>query len=246
MIYSLVHRELRGRYKGSVLGFLWNFVNPLFQLIIYSVVFSGIMRVNVDKYYIFLFVTLIPWIFFSTSMTGGASVIRAQKSMVGKIYFPREVLPISFVLSCFINMLLSFIVVFAVLLFSRMKINPAALLCLPPVMGIEFILALAAAFVASSITVYFRDFEQILGILSMAWMYCTPILYDASKVPQSYQKLFALNPLAPVIVAYRDILYYGRVPNFDALAAVFGVSAVLLAASFALFKKLDRHFAEEL
>ena len=119
MIFSLVKRDLKGRYKGSVLGFLWTFLNPLFQLAVYTMVFSTIMRSGIEDYYLFLFVALIPWIFFSTSLTGGAGCILSQQDMVKKIYFPREVLPISFVTSQFVNMLLSFIVIFVVLIVSR-------------------------------------------------------------------------------------------------------------------------------
>lgn len=105
MIFSLIKRDLRGRYKGSFLGFLWTFLNPLFQLIVYTIVFSNIMRAGYEDYYLFLFVALIPWIFFSTSVIGGASCIWAQKDMVNKIYFPREVLPIAHVTCQLVNML---------------------------------------------------------------------------------------------------------------------------------------------
>ena len=118
MIYSLVRRELRGRYKGSVLGFLWTYINPLCQVIVYSMVFSVIFRVNIDKFYLYLIIGMMPWTFFNTSVQGGSTCIRAQSDMVKKIYFPREVIPISYVTSAFVNMLLSFIIVFfAVLIF---------------------------------------------------------------------------------------------------------------------------------
>ena len=112
MIFSLVRRDLKGRYKGSILGFLWTFLNPLLQLLVYTFVFSTVMRNGINDYYLFLFVALVPWIFFSTSVSGGAKCIWAQKDMVKKIYFPREVLPISYVTSQFVNMLLSFLVIF--------------------------------------------------------------------------------------------------------------------------------------
>ena len=110
MIFTTVHRELRGRYKGSVLGFLWTFSNPLFQLLVYTMVFSVVLRSDIEKYYLFLFVALIPWLFMSTSVTGGSSCVYGQAGMVTKIYFPRQVLPISFVTTCFVNMLLCFVV----------------------------------------------------------------------------------------------------------------------------------------
>ena len=106
MIISLVRKDLRGRYKGSVLGFLWTFINPLLQLMVYTIVFSVILRAGIDKFYLFLFVALVPWIFFSSAVTGGATSILSQQDMVKKIYFPRQVLPISYVTSSFVNMLL--------------------------------------------------------------------------------------------------------------------------------------------
>ena len=159
MIASLVRKDLRGRYKGSVLGFFWTFLNPLMQLLVYSLVFSIIVRVEVEKYYLFLFVALIPWIFFSSALTSGSSVILAQKDMVKKIYFPREVLPIAHALTNFINMLFSFIVVFIVIIFSGVDINFLALMYLPLIMIIEFTLVLGITFLTSSITVYLRDLE---------------------------------------------------------------------------------------
>lgn len=247
MIYSLVRKDLRGRYKGSVLGFLWTFINPLLQLIVYSIVFSTIMRVvNVDKYYLFLFVALIPWIFFSSSLTGGASSILAQKDMIKKIYFPREVLPISYVTSCFVNMLLCFIVIFAVVLISGVGINIAAICCLPIIMIIEYILALGFALLASSITVYFRDLEHILGIVSMAWMYLTPIMYTQDMIPEQFNFLMNLNPMAHIIIAYRDILYYKQIPQIETLANATILGVVFLFAGFFVFSKLKKHFAEEM
>ena len=142
MIISLVKKDLRGRYKGSVLGFLWTFINPLLQLAIYTVVFSTIMRAGIEEYYIFLFVALIPWIFFSTSISGGASCILNQKDMVKKIYFPREVLPIAHVTSCFVNMLFCFSIIFGVVFISGIGVNINAILYLPIIFIIEYILAL--------------------------------------------------------------------------------------------------------
>lgn len=247
MVFSLVRKDLRGRYKGSVLGFLWTFINPLFQLIVYTVAFSFILPSSIDKYYLHLFVALIPWIFFSSSIQGGASSIISAKDMVSKIYFPREVIPISYVTSCFVNMLLSFIIIFAVVIFSGVGVNPLALLCLPVVMIIEYVMALGLALLFSAITVYFRDLEHILGIITMAWIYLTPVLYPIDMIAdETIKKLFYINPMTSVIVAYRDILYYAKVPDFSTLmiALVFGV--VILLAGFAVFSKLKKHFAEEL
>ena len=246
MIFSLVRRDIKGRYKGSALGFLWTFINPLLQLGVYTMVFSVIMRNGIEDYYLFLFVALIPWIFFSTSLSGGSSCIWAQQDMVKKIYFPREVLPIAFVTSQCVNMLLSFLVVFAVLIVSGKGLNPLALLCLPLIMIVEYLLALSMAMLSSSITVYLRDVEYILGIVTMAWQFLTPVMYSVDQVPEQLLWVFNLNPMTPVIVAYRDILYYGKVPNLGTLvhATVFGI--IVLIIGVVVFGKLKRHFAEAL
>ena len=161
MIFSLVKKDLRGRYKGSVLGFLWTFINPLMQLVVYTFVFTYIMKAGIEKYYLYLFVALIPWIFFSSAITGGSSSIVAQKDLIKKIYFPREVIPISYVTSCFVNMLLCFLIIFPVMVISGISLNPLALLCLPVVMVVEYFLALGMAMLSSAITVYSVSYTHL-------------------------------------------------------------------------------------
>ena len=204
MIFSLVRRDLKGRYKGSVLGFLWTFLNPLLQLCVYTFVFSIIMRNNIKDYYLHLFVALVPWIFFSTSISGGAGCIWSQQDMVKKIYFPREVLPIAFVSSQFVNMFYSFLVVFAVLLISGKGINIIAVLYLPVIMAIEYSLALGMALIVSALTVYLRDLEYLLGIVTMAWQFLTPVMYSLADVPTQIVPAFLCNPMSSIIIAYRE------------------------------------------
>jgi ABC-2 type transport system permease protein len=246
MLVSLVRRDLRGRYKGSFLGFLWTFINPLLQLAIYTVVFSFILRANIEKFYLFLFVALVPWIFFSASLNGGAGCVLAHKDMVKKIYFPREVLPIAYVTSCFVNMLFSFLIIFAVIIVSGTPLNLLALCFLPIVMLVEFILALGIALLSSAITVFFRDLEHILGIVSMAWMYLTPIMYNITIVPQKLLPVFMANPMTPIVMAYRDILYYARIPSLQTLLHALALGLLVLALGFWVFGKLKYRFVEEI
>lgn len=246
MVFSLVKRDLKGRYKGSALGFLWTFLNPLFQLAVYTMVFSTIMRSGIEDYYLFLFVALIPWIFFSTSLTGGAGCILSQQDMVKKIYFPREVLPISFVTSQFVNMLLSFIVIFAVLVVSRYTLNLTAILCLPVVMVVEYILALGFTMIMSAVTVYIRDAEYVIGIVAMAWQFLTPVMYSLDQVPEKIRWIFAFNPMTYIITAYRDILYFGKIPRLETLLSSVIIGVALLLAGWMIFHHLQKHFVEEL
>ncbi len=246
MIFSLVKRDLRGRYKGSVFGFLWTFLNPLLQLVVYTFVFSFLLKSEIENYYLFLFVALIPWLFFSTAITGGSGSVLHQSGMVTKIYFPREVLPISHVTSAFINMLYSFIVVFIVIIIARVPVSPVALLYLPIVMIVEYFLALGITMLVSAITVYFRDLEFILSIFMMAWQYLTPVMYSVDIVPEHLMKLFMLNPMTPITIAYRDILYYAKAPDLSTLLLAVGMSAVFMIIGFWAFGKLKKRFAEEM
>lgn len=250
MIFSLVKKDLRGRYKGSALGFLWTFLNPLLQLLVYTLVFSTIMRAGIDKYYLFLFVALVPWIFFSSALTGGASCVIASKDMVKKIYFPREVLPISYITTSFVNMLLSFVVVFGVIIVTGYGINVVAIFYLPIIMFVEYLLALGVALIASALTVYFRDLEYMLSIIAMAWQFLTPVMYKQEMVEAALSPvlltIWNLNPMTPVIIAYRDILYYKQVPELSTLLAATGLGIFCIVIGFGLFRKLQRGFAEEM
>ncbi|MBQ8246331.1 MAG: ABC transporter permease [Lachnospiraceae bacterium] len=246
MIFSLIRRDLKGRYKGSILGFFWTFLNPLLQLVVYTIVFSMVMISPIEDYYLFLFVALVPWLMFATSVSGGCSCIRSQQDMVKKIYFPREVLPVSYVTSQLVNMLLSFIVVFVVIGVSGKGFNLIALLYLPLIFFIEYLLALGFCLVVSAMTVYFRDLEYLLSILTMAWQFLTPIMYGIDMVPDNLMPVFLCNPMTPVIIAYRDVLFYKQVPELRTLAhaAIFGVAMVIIG--FLVFGRLQKHFAEEM
>ena len=244
MIRSLVHKDLRGRYQASALGFLWTFIVPLCQLLVYTVVFSMILRSTVEKFYLYLFVALIPWNFFASCLTGGSSCVIQQQSLVNKIYFPREVVPIAYVTGAFVNMLYCEIVVFAVALLSGVQFSVPGLLCLPVVMAVEYVLALGITMIISAADVYFRDLEHILGIISMAWMFMTPIMYDLSIVPAKLQPVFQLNPMTGIVTAYRDILYSGSVPKPETLAVSAGMGVLFLILGFLVFGRLKRRFSE--
>ena len=246
MITSLVKRELRGRYKGSVLGFFWTLINPLFQIIIYTIVFSYIMRAGIDDYYLFLFVALVPWIFFSASIHAGSGCIWSQKAMINKIYFPRAVLPIAHVIGQLINMLLSFIVVFFILIVMGKTINIIALTIFPIIVLIEFILALGMTFMVSSISVFFPDLMQILGVAVMLWQFLTPIMYEVNSVPEHMKIYFKLNPMTTIIEAYRDILYYAKVPNVNNIFVAIALSIVVLCIGWIVFGVLEKKFSEVL
>ncbi len=246
MIISLVQRELRGRYKGSALGFLWTFINPLCQVIVYTVVFSIIMRSGLDKFYMFAITGMIPWLAFDGSMRVGCVSIRHRGDMINKIYFPREVLPIASTLTNFVNMMFCFVIVFIAIFVSGLGANWKALLFLPLVILIEFVMSLGFSLMISAITVYFRDMEHIVGVMMMMWIYLTPVLYPITSIPEKLRWLFKLNPMTFIIECYHSILYWKNIPTINILGYSAIGALISLALGALIFYKLEPNFAEEL
>ena len=246
MVFSLVKRDLRGRYKGSVLGFFWTFLNPLLQLIVYTFVFSTIMRAGIEDYYLFLFVALVPWTYFSASVAGGAGCIIEQQNLIKKIYFPREVLPISHVLSQLINMLLTFVVVVIVILISGKGVNLSVWWYLPIIVLQETLLAFGLTLIFSGITVYFRDIQYLLSVIMMAWQFLSPVMYNIEMIPDRYRSIFYLNPMTHIIIAYRDVFYYKQPSEHHTFVSGTVMGIVILIVGWISFGKMKRHFAEVL
>ena len=143
-------------------------------------------------------------------------------------------------------MLLSFIVIFAVLIFTRRNMNPSALVCLPVVMIVEYVLALGFTMIMSAVTVYIRDAEYIIGIVTMAWQFLTPVMYSMDQVPEDIRWVFILNPMTYIITAYRDILYLAQIPKLETLVSAVIIGITLLIVGWGIFCKLQKHFVEEL
>lgn len=245
MIKMMVRREIRGRYKGSVLGFFWTFLNPLLQFAVYSVVFSGLLNTGIEKFYLYVFVGFVPWYFVSSTVPEGAECITEQKEMVQKIYFPRIVLPLSTTLSGLVNMMLSEIVVMAVLMLNGYW-PTVHLLALPVVVLVQFILVLGIVLLVSSVNVYLRDVSHIMNILIMVWFYATPVVYPPESMSGKFAQILRLNPMTSVISSYRQILYYRCWPDFSSLLPAAVIGTLLLAAGVYTFQRLQRGFAEEL
>lgn len=247
MLKNNVRKELRARYKGSVLGFFWTFLNPLLQLVVYSIVFSTVMKVKVPNYSytIFLFVGLVPWTFLQASVQQSTTIITTNSNLIKKIYFPRVILPLTVTLTNLVNMLLTFIIVFIALFVFGSHISIWYFL-LPLIIIMETLFILALTLFISSLTVYFRDLEHIIGIILMAWIYLTPVIYPSEYIPSSVYKLFRMNPMFSIIESYRDVLLFGRQPDMLGLLYVLMLSIILLIAGYMVFDKLQRRFAEEI
>ena len=240
-----IRKEFRGKYKKSFLGILWSFINPLLQLLVYALVFPFIMRVKVENYTMFLVVVLIPWNFFSSTVSQSTSTIIAASGIIKKVYFPRAILPISNVTSNLLNFLISCSIIIVALFISGIGIGPS-IICLPFVLLLQYIFSLAISFLLSSITVYIRDLEYFISVVMMLWFYVTPVLYSIDMIPEKYQFLFMLNPMAHVITAYRKILYYKEFPDMLPLLILLLICSALLVIGYFVFDKCEKRFAEEL
>ena len=245
MIKSWTKKELKTRYKGSFFGFLWTFMNPLLQLLVYSLIFPFIMKFNQENSALFLFVALIPWNFFTSSMQGACGLIVGNSNMVTKVYFPREVLPISYTLSGLMNMIFSYAIVFPMMILFRVPFT-WNLLWLPVLMICQTILCLGIAFIVSSVNVYFRDIEYMIGVVVMAMYFLTPIMYDISTLPQKLQMFMYLNPMTGYVLMYRDVTFNGTGADIKTLIFSLGYSILLLCVGYLIFEKLQRRFTEVL
>lgn len=246
MIFSSIQKDLDASYRRSFLGTLWLLLNPLFQLIVYNIVFSEILQIETENYFVFLAAALIPWIFFSTSITGGARCLLDAQDMVKKVYYPREITPISYTITAAITMILSIGVIYLLLIISGTDINLEAMAFLPLLIIIEFIFALGIVLIVSALTVYFRDMEFILGILTMAWQFLTPVMYPIDIVPEELKPIWRLNPMTPIIEAYRTVIYDQMVPSIQQLGLSVIVMLVAIILGCRIFSKLQKGFAEEL
>ena len=245
MLVSSVKKDLRSRYRGSFLGFLWTFVNPLMQLIIYSIVFPFLLKMQEENYSMFVFVGLLPWIYFTSSLQISTTCIVGNGNLVKKIYFPRMILPIGVSTTGIMNYIFGLIIVFPALIITGVKITPYVLF-LPIVMLVNYLFTTGFCLALSALYVFFRDLEHIVGIVTMAWFYLTPVVYNLKIFPEYAQRLLLLNPMTQFVNAYRNVLMYGKLPSFTGFSCLTFLSVVVFFLGALIFSKLQRTFAEEI
>lgn len=245
LLKSNVRKEIRGKYKGSFLGILWSFVNPLLMTLVYAIVFPFLLKGSQPHYTTFIIIAILPWNWFTSTIAQGTSTILGNGGIIKKVYFPREILPISVVSSGLINYLISCLIILIFLLFSGIGYSFYILL-LPIVVMIQYILQLGIILITSSINVYIRDLEYIINFFIQMLFYATPVLYSIEMFPPKIRWLLKLNPMGTLIDSYRDIFFYKQAPNFLMLAFVLVLSLILLGLGIIIFKKLEKGFAEEL
>ncbi len=260
LIQTLVVRELKARYRGSVLGFFWSFANPLLLLLVYTFVFSVVLPARfegVDNYALFLFCGLLPWTWFSSALTESANSLLANGNLIKKVLFPAEVLPVVAVLANMVHFFLALpILIAALALFVSAPPTLGELAWFPAVVAVQFLLTLGLGLMLAALTVHFRDIRDLLANVLTLWFFATPILYPWTEVssrgpalaglPPAGKVLMDLNPFSHVAISYQEILFFGGpFGHWKWLLALAAASAALFLAGYALFDRLRDSFAEE-
>jgi len=245
LLWSLTERELKARYRASAMGFLWTFLNPTLLMLVYSIVFRFLQRGGTEPHYTYLlFVGLLPWLFFSSSLSGGASAISDRRDLVTKVHFPAQVLPASVIATNLCNYLLSLPLMFILGAFYGVYPGVHALL-FPLVLLVQLVFTLSLAYLLSALNVAYRDLQHIVGNLLTLWFFLTPVVYPFSKIPERFQPWFLYgNPMAAIVTSYQAIFYEHRVPDVIPLVCVLSGSIVLLWLASMVFSSRREQFAE--
>ncbi|MDY7042308.1 MAG: ABC transporter permease [Chloroflexota bacterium] len=254
LLRNLVVRDLKVRYKNSVLGVLWSLLNPLLMMTVLTVVFTVMTPSDIPDFPVFVLCGLLPWNFFASSMTAATGSIVENASLVKKVYFPREVLPLSVVLSNMVNFLIAFVALFAMSIIFQVRIT-AWVLLMPLIVLIQVMFTSGMAFFLSTLNVFYRDTKIIVEVGMMAWFFVTPVFYPIHKLPPNYvlwginvnvqRWLRIVNPMASLVAAYRDVLFWGRMIGPDFLFRTFVTALVILVGGYWVFSRYSRTFGEE-
>jgi ABC-type polysaccharide/polyol phosphate export permease len=250
LIQSLVARELKARYRGSVLGFFWSFVNPLLLLMVYTFVFAYVMipaqSKEIPNFALFLFCGLLPWTWFQTSLVESSNILISGGNLIKKVMFPAEVLPIVTVLANLVHFLLGLPILVAFLVYFDAPLQFSELAWFPVVIAVQLLLSVGLALILSALTVHFRDIKDILANLMTLWFFATPILYSWKFAPEGIRRFLDLNPFTHLAISYQEILYFeGDFGHWKWLLALGVGSAMLFLFAYFLFDRLRDSFAEE-
>ena len=255
LLKNLVIRDLKVRYKNSALGILWSLLNPLAMMGVFTLVFTLMMPNNtIQKFPVFVLCALLPWNFFRDSVMSSVASIVNSSSLIKKVYFPLEILPLSVVLSNLVNFLLALVVLFAMLIVYRVPLTAWALL-LPVVIFTQLLFVLGLGLMLATANVFYRDTAMIMEVVMLAWFFVTPIFWDISILPTHrvilgmdlniHRLTYILNPMASLISTYRVILYHGARPALDFFLRTLVTSLLSLIIGYSIFLRHCRVFAEE-
>jgi len=245
LIIELVQRELKLRYRGTWLGFLWTLVNPLVSMVVYTLVFSYFLGIGIPKFAAFLMSGLLPWIWFTEAVSSGTNCLVDHSGFLRSAIFPSEVLPVIPVGTGMMNFVFSLPVLFVLLVVYQVPLG-SSLVALPLIMVVQFLLALGIIYFTATYNVFIRDLRYIIQHMLLVVFFLTPIMYDFSIVPERFHWILKLNPMTIVIDSYRQIFFYGTWPRWENLGLVLALALMLMALGAVVFQRNKEMFAEHL
>ncbi len=245
LIKKLTLREIKARYKQSFLGFFWIVLNPFFQMLIMSFVFSKIMKFSSFgiPYPLFVYAGLLPWLFMVNSITSAMNVFISDAPLIKKVYFPREILVIATLLAKTFDFLLSLLIFLLMMVFFKVKITFFILFFLP-IFLIQFLFVYSLGLILAALNLYYRDIQYIFNLIISLWFYLTPIIYAVEFFPKNYRIIFQLNPMAVFINAYRQVLLGGNFFKWSSIFIALILSIIIYLIAKLIFKKLEKNFAD--
>lgn len=245
LLRVLVDRDMKLLYKRSALGIAWTLINPLLQLAVFSFVFRSVIPINIPQFSSFAFSGLLIWTWSQTALFQATGLITSNKALIRQPNFPTAILPVVTTMTGLIHFLLALPVL--IIFLAVDGVEPSSVLfVLPLLMVIQFVLTVGLAYPLAALNVTFRDTQHTLGVLLQMLFYLTPIFYDLNSVPKEFQPFYQLNPMVPLIEAYRAILLKGTQPDWQVLLIVSLAVAVILPIGLAIFRRQSNTFVEEL
>ncbi len=241
LIWALALKELRVRYKRSVLGFVWALLNPLLMMLVLTVVFSGLMRFSLPYYSIFLLSMLLPWTFFSQTLTYSVESVVGNGELLKKVQVAEVVFPVAALVSNIINFLLSIIPLLLLIAAMRFPLHWTWIYLPVPMLGL-FLFTLGVAFVFATLNVFYRDVSHIIQIVLQVWFYLSPIIYSLDFVPPRYRWVFRLNPLLYMLNGFRLSIYYGLLPSLPSMGLSLGFGFLALFVGLTIFRRYEKRF----
>lgn len=245
LLTAWTFRQIRARYQQSLLGMLWAILQPAATVIIFSIIFTQIIPINTKgaSYVLFSFAAMVPWTFFNTSVADMVNSLVSNLNLVTKVYFPREILPISSLLARFVDFLIAGAMLVVLMVIYRAPFFPLGWLFLPVIILVQVALALGVGFLGAALNVFYRDVRQVITLVLQLWFYASPVIYPVDRVPPQLQRFYFLNPMAGIISAYRDVLIYEKLPDATLLTAAL-ISLAVLLLGYWFFKRVEFQFAD--
>lgn len=245
LLFNWTMRQIRVRYRQSLLGIAWAILQPLSMMLILTVIFSLFAKIPSEgiPYPIFSYSALLPWTLFATSISFGVPSVVANMDLVTKVYFPREILPISAVAAAFVDFLVASVVFAGMMIYYDTPMT-WHLVLVPVLLVLQIALTLGVVLTASALNVFYRDIRFVVPLVTQIWMYATPIIYAVSSVPEKLQPFYMLNPMAPIIDGYRKLILSGEMPDVGYLGMAALVSLVLCFGGYWYFKRVEMEFAD--